>query len=71
MPRLRFTATIIPKWIAFTPALPAKIAAAEALPLGLDDKLFLSLDEAEEFDKDVRMFGRTDRAATAVEFGVG
>jgi monoamine oxidase len=51
--------------IAFTPALPAKIAAAQALPLGLDDKLFLSLDDAEEFDKDVRMFGRTDSAATA------
>jgi len=51
--------------IAFTPALPAKIAAAGGLPLGLDDKFFMSLDGAEEFDKDVRIFGRTDRAATA------
>jgi monoamine oxidase len=51
--------------ITFTPSLPAKIAAAQALPLGLDDKLFLSLDDAEEFDKDSRMFGRTDSAATA------
>jgi monoamine oxidase len=51
--------------IAFSPAVPAKIAAAQGLPLGLDDKLFLSLDDAEEFDKDSRMFGRTDSAATA------
>jgi monoamine oxidase len=51
--------------IVFSPALPAKIAAAQGLPLGLDDKLFLSLDDAEEFDEDSRMFGRTDSAATA------
>ena len=34
------------------------------LPLGLADKLFLSLDGAEEFEQDSRLFGRTDRAAT-------
>ncbi len=50
--------------LAFTPALPQKIAAAQGLPLGLDDKLFLALDGAAEFDRDVRLFGRTDRAAT-------
>jgi monoamine oxidase len=48
----------------FAPTLPAKVAAALALPLGLDDKLFLSLDHAEEFEKDSRMFGRTDRIGT-------
>jgi monoamine oxidase len=48
----------------FVPALPQKVEAALALPLGLDDKLFLSLDRAEEFEKESRMFGRTDRAGT-------
>ncbi len=50
--------------IAFTPALPEKIAAAAGLPLGFDDKLFIALDQAEEFDRDVRVFARTDRTAT-------
>ena len=31
---------------------------------GLDDKLFMALDRADEFDADVRLFGHTDRAAT-------
>ena len=48
----------------FVPAIPEKIEASLALPLGLDDKLFLSLDRAEEFEKDSRLFGRTDRAGT-------
>ncbi len=50
--------------VSFTPALPEKTAAAAGLPLGHDDKLFMSLDGAEEFDHDVRLFGHTDRAAT-------
>jgi monoamine oxidase len=33
--------------------------------LGLADKLFLSLENAEEFEKDSRLFGATDRTATA------
>ena len=52
--------------IEFTPALPQKTEAAAGLPLGLNDKLFLSLEHAEEFGHDVRLFGHTDRAATAV-----
>jgi monoamine oxidase len=48
----------------FTPAIPEKIEAALALPLGLDDKLFLSLDHAEEFDQESRLFGRIDRTGT-------
>jgi monoamine oxidase len=59
------SAVLAAERIVFTPALPAKIAAAHVLPLGLDDKLFMSLGDSEEFDKDVRLFGRTDRAATA------
>ena len=51
--------------ITFTPALPQKTQAAAGLPLGLNDKLFLSLERAEEFDPDTRIFGHTDRAATA------
>jgi monoamine oxidase len=51
--------------IAFTPGLPAKADAAAGLPLGLADKLFLSLSDAGEFEQDSRLFGRTDRSATA------
>jgi monoamine oxidase len=50
--------------LVFTPSLPEKIHAAQGLPLGLDDKLFIALDRAQEFDSDVRLFGHTDRAAT-------
>lgn len=49
----------------FTPALPKKTEAARGLPLGLADKLFLSLERAEEFDADSRLFGAHDRSATA------
>jgi monoamine oxidase len=48
----------------FTPTLPEKTEAARSVPLGLADKLFLSLDRAEEFEKDSRLFGRTDRTGT-------
>ena len=51
--------------VVFTPALPVKVEAARGLPLGLADKLFMSLDGAEEFDTGTRLFGRTDRVATA------
>jgi monoamine oxidase len=48
--------------IRFRPILPEKIEAASGLPLGLADKLFLSLDRPEEFETDSRLFGRTDRS---------
>lgn len=48
----------------FLPALPQKTEAALGLPLGLDDKLFIALDNAEEFEAESRAFGRTDRAGT-------
>ena len=50
---------------SFTPALPDKAESAAGLPLGLANKLFLSLDGAEEFEPDSRIFGRTDTVGTA------
>ncbi len=58
------SAVLAAERIAFTPALPDKIAAARGLPLGLADKLFMSLDGAEEFEAETRLFGRTDRNGT-------
>jgi monoamine oxidase len=48
----------------FLPSLPEKMNAAAGLPMGLADKLFLSLEKPEEFEKGSRCFGRTDRART-------
>ncbi len=59
------SAILADEQMTFTPALPQKNEAAAGLPLGLADKLFISLEHAEEFDPDTRLFGRTDRAATA------
>jgi monoamine oxidase len=59
------SALIADKEFLFAPALPEKTEAARGLPLGLNDKLFLNLDQAEEFEPDTRLFGRTDRSATA------
>jgi monoamine oxidase len=52
--------------LRFVPALPEKIEAAAGLPLGLADKMFLSLADADEFQKESRLFGRTDRSGTGV-----
>jgi monoamine oxidase len=51
--------------LQFRPALPDKLDAAAALPLGLADKLFLRLDGAEEFLKDSNLYGAIDRTETA------
>ena len=59
------SAIVAEKEFLFTPALPEKTEAAAGLPLGLADKLFLSLTNAEEFEPDSRLYGRTDRVATA------
>jgi monoamine oxidase len=48
----------------FAPTLPEKTRAAARLPLGLADKLFLSLDGAEEFEPGGRLFGSTERSGT-------
>jgi monoamine oxidase len=50
--------------LRFHPALPDKIAAAAALPLGLADKLYLGLDGAEEFPKDSHLYGALDSVRT-------
>ncbi len=59
------SAVLAAERIGFTPSLPEKIEAARGLPLGVDDKLFIALDGAEEFETSVRVFGHTDRVATA------
>ncbi|HEX3503654.1 MAG TPA: NAD(P)/FAD-dependent oxidoreductase [Xanthobacteraceae bacterium] len=58
------SAVLAAEQITFTPSLPDKIAAARGLPLGLADKLFMALEGAEEFEKETRLFGRTDRKGT-------
>jgi len=49
----------------FFPLLPEKTEAAAGLPLGLADKLYLALDNADEFGRDSRVFARTDTKDTA------
>lgn len=51
--------------VRFSPALPEKVAAAAGLPLGLANKLFLSLEGAEEFEADSRVFGHAREVGTA------
>ncbi|ANK94835.1 MULTISPECIES: flavin monoamine oxidase family protein [Rhizobium] len=50
--------------IAFDPPLPDKIEAAARLPLGLADKLFLSVADPEALPADTHMLGSTSRGAT-------
>ena len=59
------TALIAENERLFAPALPGKTQAARGLPLGLADKLFIALADAEEFEPNSRVFGHTDRVATA------
>ncbi len=58
------TTMIAREQLRFRPALPDKVAAAEVLPLGLDDKFFLHLDEAENFPAEARLFGKADKLGT-------
>lgn len=50
--------------LRFTPALPEKLAAAAALPLGRADKVFLRVEAAEDLPLETRLFGATDRVDT-------
>lgn len=59
------TSLIAAEAVRFTPALPEKIEAAQGLPLGLADKLFLALDEAEKFEAGCSLFGDINRTGTA------
>jgi monoamine oxidase len=58
------TSIIARESLRFAPALPDKIAAADALPLGLDDKLFLHVSEPEALPAETRLFGALDRSGT-------
>jgi monoamine oxidase len=58
------SAVLAAEQVLFSPALIEKTEAAAGLPLGLADKLFLSLSDAEEFEADCRLFGHTDRSGT-------
>ena len=49
----------------FLPALPEKTEAAAGLPLGLADKLFLTLADPTTFESESRAFGEASRASTA------
>jgi monoamine oxidase len=51
--------------IRFHPLLPAKIEAARGLPLGVDDKVMLALDEPEALPKDGNLRGATMRTEMA------
>ena len=50
--------------LRFTPALPDKVEAAAALPLGLADKVFLRVDRPDDLPVQTRLHGATDRVAT-------
>jgi monoamine oxidase len=56
--------SIIAETLRFCPSLPDKQEAADALPLGLADKLFLGIDDPDAFPAETRLIGATDRAAT-------
>jgi monoamine oxidase len=47
--------------LRFSPALPDKLAAADKLPLGLDDKFFLHVERADDLPVETRIFGARDR----------
>ncbi|MBI5263905.1 MAG: FAD-dependent oxidoreductase [Bradyrhizobium sp.] len=49
--------------IRFTPALPSKIDAAAGLPLGVDDKVMLALEDADAFPTEANLRGATMRTA--------
>ena len=51
--------------LRFHPALADKIAAAQVVPLGLADKVYLGLDGAAEFAEDSHLYGALDSARTA------
>ena len=50
--------------LGFDPALDDKLEAAASLPLGLAEKLFLALDEPEEFAADSHLLGKPGSAET-------
>jgi monoamine oxidase len=57
------TSLIANENIRFDPPLPAKVDAARGLPLGVDDKVMLRLDDAEALPKDTGLRAATMRTA--------
>lgn len=51
--------------LRFRPELPDKLAAAEGLPLGLADKLYMALDRPQLVPEEGHVCGRIDRTDTA------
>jgi monoamine oxidase len=58
------TAVLAAGALRILPELPAKLAAAEGLPLGLADKVFLKLEEPDAFAVESMVYGASDRTAT-------
>ena len=54
--------------IRFDPPIEGLFEAAEQLPLGIADKLFLALDDAEEFPNDAHLLGNPRSAETGSYF---
>lgn len=48
--------------IRFHPALPAKVEAARGLPLGVDNKVMLALDDGDALPADGNLRGKTQRS---------
>ena len=59
------TAVLAAEAVRFDPPLPDKVRAAHDLPLGVADKLFLSVAPEADLPADQHLFGATDRVATA------
>jgi monoamine oxidase len=57
------TSLIADEAIRFSPPLPAKVDAAAGLPLGVNDKVVLALEDAEAFPKEGNLRGATMRTA--------
>jgi monoamine oxidase len=57
------TSLLAEEAVRFQPGLPAKLDAARCLPLGLADKVVLSLDQPEALPKDGNLRGATMRTA--------
>ncbi|MHC4050889.1 flavin monoamine oxidase family protein [Bradyrhizobium sp. 25ACV] len=57
------TNLIADETIRFSPPLPSKVDAAAGLPLGVDDKVTLALEDAEAFPKEANLRGATMRTA--------
>ncbi len=59
------TTILVSEALRFDPPLPEKVAAAAGLPLGVDDKLFIALDDAcTDLNQDGFLVGSTTRRDT-------